>query len=119
LPTYHGGNDQEKVGDEKAARAVFNDGGDSAQQCSSGVGSSFKQWIGTGGSGVAARRRRRGSAMVCAKFAWDRVLFIGVLDPTHRGDSVLQFLSLNQTQIQLHLEDNVKTVILRFITIRK
>jgi hypothetical protein len=38
------------------------------------------------------RRRWRGSAMaarILSKFAWDRALFIGVLDPTHRGDRVL------------------------------
>jgi hypothetical protein len=36
-----------------------------------------------GGSGVAARQRRRGSAMATGgwtKFAWDMALFIGVLD---------------------------------------
>jgi hypothetical protein len=45
------------------------------------------------------------AARVWAKFAWDRTLFIGVLDPTRKGDRVLQFLSSNRTQIWLHLED--------------
>jgi hypothetical protein len=63
------------------------------------------------GSGVAARWRRRDLAMearVWAKFIWDRALFIRVPDPTRRGDRVLQFLSSNQTQIRLRLEDIVK-----------
>jgi hypothetical protein len=45
-----------------------------------------KRRIGMGGSGVAARRRQRGSAMaarVWAKFIWDWALFIGVLIPNH------------------------------------
>jgi hypothetical protein len=91
LRTYHGENGPREAGDGEAARAVFNGGGDGIWRCSSskdssggnGVGgsSSSKRWIGTGGSGVAARQRWRGSAMVARvwdKFAWDRALFIWV-----------------------------------------
>jgi hypothetical protein len=72
LPTYRGGNDREKAGNEKAARAAFNGDGDGVQWRSSskdssgsggvGGGSSSKQWIGTGGFGEAdlARRWRLG-----------------------------------------------------------
>jgi hypothetical protein len=59
------------------------------------------------------------AARVWAKFAWDRTLFIGVLDPTRKGDRVLQFLSSNRTQIWLHLEDIVKGVILGLVMIRE
>jgi hypothetical protein len=65
LPIYCDGNDREKAGDEKAARAVFNDSGDgfwwrsgskdSSDGGSVGGGSSSKRQIGTGGSGVVAR----------------------------------------------------------------
>jgi hypothetical protein len=78
------------------ARAVFNRGGDGARWCSGskdssdgdgvGGGSMSKRRIGMGGSGVAARRQQRGSAMaarVWAKFIWDWALFIGVLIPNH------------------------------------
>jgi hypothetical protein len=97
LPTYHGGNDREKVGDERAAQAVFNGGGDGVQRCFSskgfsdsggvGGGSSSKRRIGAGVSGAAARRQRRDSAMearVRAKSARDRALLIGVFAPNHR-----------------------------------
>jgi hypothetical protein len=73
LPTYRGGNDREKAGDEKATRAAFNGGGDSVRWHSGskdssdgggiGGGSSSKRRIGTGGFGVAARPRWRDSAM--------------------------------------------------------
>jgi membrane protein YqaA with SNARE-associated domain len=56
-------------------------------------------------------------ARVWAKFIWDRALFIRVPDPTHRGDEVLQFLSSNQTQIRLCLEDIVKGAILGLVMI--
>jgi hypothetical protein len=46
-------------------------------------------------------------------------LFIGVPDPTRRGDGVLQFQSSNRTQIRLRLEDIVKGVILGLVTIRE
>jgi hypothetical protein len=46
-------------------------------------------------------------------------LFIGVLDPTHRGDRVLQFLSSNRTQIRLHLKDIVKGVIHGLVTVQE
>jgi hypothetical protein len=40
-----------------------------------------------------------------AKFNEYGPLFIGVLGPTHRGDEVLHFLSINRTLIRLCLED--------------
>jgi hypothetical protein len=46
LPTYHGGNDRGKAGDERAARVVFNGGGDGVRQCSGSKGFS-----GSGGVG--------------------------------------------------------------------
>jgi hypothetical protein len=55
------------------------------------------------------------TARVWAKFAWGRELFIVVLDPTHRGYSVLHFLSLNQTQMRLRLEDIINGAILGFV----
>jgi hypothetical protein len=89
LWTYCGENGPREAGDGEAARAVFNSGGDDVRRCSDskdssdgdgvGGGSSSKCWIGMGGSGLAARRRWRGSAMearVWAKFTWDRALFI-------------------------------------------
>jgi hypothetical protein len=39
------------------------------------------------------------------KFDEHGPLFIWVLGPTHRGDGVLHFLSINQTLVRLHLED--------------
>jgi hypothetical protein len=56
-------------------------------------------------------------ARVWAKFTRDKTLFIGVIDPTRRIDRVLQFLSSNQTQIWLCLEDIVKGVIHELVTI--
>jgi hypothetical protein len=69
----------------------FEQGGDGIRRCSGskdsssgdgvGGGSSSKRRIGMGGSGVATRQRRHGSALaarVWAKFAWDMALFIGV-----------------------------------------
>jgi hypothetical protein len=127
LPTYRGGNNREKAGNEKVPRAAFNGGGDSIWRCSSsknssgsggvGGGSSSNRQIETGGFSVAPWRWWRGSAMaarVCAKFVGDRVLFKGVLDPTRRGDGVLQFLSLNRTQIRLRSKDIAKGMILSF-----
>jgi hypothetical protein len=91
LRTYCGENGPQEAGDGEAARAIFNGGGDGVRRCSGskdssggdgvGGGSSSKRRIGTGGSGVAARRRWRGLAMaarVWAKFPSDRALFIGV-----------------------------------------
>jgi hypothetical protein len=73
LRTYHGENGPREAGDGEVARAVFNGGGDgvlrrSGSKDSSGSdgvggGSSSNRQIGTGGSGVAARWRWRGSAM--------------------------------------------------------
>jgi hypothetical protein len=66
-----------------------------------------------------ARRRRCGlaiAARVWTKFVRDRALFLGVLDPTRRGDGVLRLLS---SQIQLCLENIVKGAILGLVTIRE
>jgi hypothetical protein len=92
LPTYRSGNDRGKAGDERAARAVLNGGGDGVRWCSGsrgfsgrggvGGGSSSKRWIGAGVSGAATRRQRRGSVMaarVQAKSARDRAPLIGFL----------------------------------------
>jgi hypothetical protein len=92
LQTYRGENGPEEAGDGEVAQAVFNGGGDGVRRCSGskdssdgdavGGGSSSKRRIRTGGSGVVARRRWCGSAMVArvwAKFARDMALFIGVL----------------------------------------
>jgi hypothetical protein len=67
LPTYRGGNDRGKAGDERAARAAFNDGGDGIRWCSSskdssdsggvGGGSSSKRQIGAGGYNKVVQRR--------------------------------------------------------------
>jgi hypothetical protein len=97
LPTYRGANDRGKAGDERAARAVFNGGGDDVRwrfgsksfSGSGGVGggSSSKWRINVGVFGVVARRQRRGSAMVGrvrVKFAWDRALLLWVFAPNHR-----------------------------------
>jgi hypothetical protein len=46
-------------------------------------------------------------------------LFIGVLGPTHRGDGVLHFLSINWTLIRLHLEDFWKGMNLGLVTVWK
>jgi hypothetical protein len=46
FPTYRGGNDRGKAGDERAARAAFNTGGDAVWQCSGSKDSS-----GSGGVG--------------------------------------------------------------------
>jgi hypothetical protein len=91
LWTYHGENGPWEAGDGEAAWAVFNSGADGVRRRSVskdssgndgvGGGSSSKRQIGTGGSGVAARWRWRGSAMaarVWAKFARDKALFIWV-----------------------------------------
>jgi hypothetical protein len=69
-----------------------------------------------------ARRRRCGlaiAARVWTKFVRDRALFLGVLDPTRRGDGVLRLLSSNRTQIRLCLENIVKGAILGLVTIRE
>jgi hypothetical protein len=44
-------------------------------------------------------------------------LFIGVLDPTHRGDGILRFLSSNRIQIPLRLGDLWKGMNFGFVTI--
>jgi hypothetical protein len=90
LRTCRGENGPREAGNREAARAVFNGGGDgirwqSGSKDSSdgngvGGGSTSKRRIATGGFGVAARRRCRGSAMVAsvwAKFTRDKALFIG------------------------------------------
>jgi hypothetical protein len=46
-------------------------------------------------------------------------LFIGLFDPTHRGDEVLHFLSINRTLIRLRLEDFWKGMNFGFVTIWK
>jgi hypothetical protein len=46
-------------------------------------------------------------------------LFIGLLGPTHRGDGVLYFLSINRTPNQLRLENCWKGMNFGFVTIRK
>jgi hypothetical protein len=105
LPTYHGGNDRGKAGDERVARVVFNDGVDGVRLCSGskdfsgsggvGGGYSSKRWIGAGVSGAAARRQRLGSTMaarVRAKSARDRALLIGVLHQILDGKNRNTFL---------------------------
>jgi hypothetical protein len=90
------------------------------QWCRHGLDLQEMDW--NGGSGVMAQWWRRGSAMaarVWAKFTWDRGLFRGGFDPTHRWDGVLQFLSSNRTQILLRLEDIVKGVIYGLVMIRE
>jgi hypothetical protein len=97
LPTYRGGNNRGKASDERAARVVFNGGGDWVRRHSDskgfsssggvGMGSSSKWRIGAGVSGKVARRQHRNSAMVArvwAKSAWDRALLIGVFAPNPR-----------------------------------
>jgi hypothetical protein len=98
LQTCCSGDGPREASDGEAAQAAFNGGEDDVWRCSSskdfsggggvGGGSSSKWRIGTGGSGVAARRRRCGSAMVArvwAKFTQDMALFIGLLAPNQRG----------------------------------
>jgi hypothetical protein len=46
-------------------------------------------------------------------------LFIGLLGPTCRGDGVLNFLSINQTLIWLHLKDFWKGLNFGLVTIWK
>jgi hypothetical protein len=53
------------------------------------------------------------------KFDEYRLLFIGLLGPTHRGDRVLHFLSINRTLIRLRLEDFWKGVNFGLVTIWK
>jgi hypothetical protein len=54
-----------------------------------------------------------------AKFDEYGPLFIGVLGPTHRGDRVLHFLSINRTLIRFRLEDFWKGVNFRLVTVWK
>jgi hypothetical protein len=54
-----------------------------------------------------------------AKFDEYGPLFIGVLGPTHRGDEVLQFLSINRTLIRFHLEDFWKGMNFGLVTVWK
>jgi hypothetical protein len=46
-------------------------------------------------------------------------LFTWLLGPTHRGDGVLCFLSINRTLIQLRVEDFRKGMNFGFVMIRK
>jgi hypothetical protein len=67
LPTYHAGNGRGKAGDERAAWAAFNSGGDdvrwrfgskdSSGNGDVGGGSSSKRWIGMGGLDKVVQRR--------------------------------------------------------------
>jgi hypothetical protein len=50
LPTYRAGNDQVKAGDQRAALAAFNDGGDSIRRCSGSMDSSGSGSVGGGSS---------------------------------------------------------------------
>jgi hypothetical protein len=62
LPSYRGGNDREKA--SCGVSVQWRSGSmDSSDDGGVGGGSSSRQWIGTGGFGVAARWRWRGSAM--------------------------------------------------------
>jgi hypothetical protein len=54
-----------------------------------------------------------------AKFDEYGPQFIAVLGPTRRGDGVLHFLSINQTLIQLRLEDFWKGMNFRLVTVWK
>jgi hypothetical protein len=98
LLTFGGGNDWEKTGDEKAAQAVFNGGGDGIRWCNGGKDFSDGGGVCWGSSSM----RRHGLAMVArvwVKFARDRVLFIGVLVPNRTQKNPNNFL------IQTRLED--------------
>jgi hypothetical protein len=54
-----------------------------------------------------------------AKYDNYGLLFIGVLGPTHRGDGVLHFLSINRTLIRLHLENFWKGMNFGLVTVWK
>jgi hypothetical protein len=97
LQTYRGGNRLREPSNGEVARVAFNGGGDDiwwrfgsndfSGGGNVGLGSSSKCQIGTGGSGVATRQQRCGSAMAArdwAKFARDRALFRRVLAPNRR-----------------------------------
>jgi hypothetical protein len=97
FPTYHGGNNWGKVGDERVARAVFNGSGDGVRRCSGSKGFSGNGGVGGGSSSnrriiawvfdAVARWQRRGSVMaarVQAKSTRDMALPIGVFGPNHR-----------------------------------
>jgi hypothetical protein len=97
LPTYYSGNGPREASNREVAQAAFNNGGDDVHRHSNskdfsggggvGRGSSSKRWIGTGGSCIAARWRRCGSAMaarVWVKFARDKALLIGGFASNHR-----------------------------------
>jgi hypothetical protein len=64
--------------------------------------------ISPGGNELNSHNKKSLAARVwCCRQKFDEYgpLFIGVLGPTRRGDRVLHFLSINQTLIQLRLED--------------
>jgi hypothetical protein len=77
--TYRGENGPWETDDGEAAQAVFNGGGDGVRQCSGSKDSSGDDGVG-GGSSSKRLCVSAMTARVWAKFAWDRALFIGVLD---------------------------------------
>jgi hypothetical protein len=73
----------------------------------------FRRWQ------ICREKRVLGFGSCGSKFGENRPLFIGLLVWTRRGLGVLQFLSIHQTLIQLHLEVFWKGNELGFVTIRK
>jgi hypothetical protein len=62
---------------------------------------------------------RLGFGACRTKFDEYELLFIGLLCPTHRGDGVPYFLSINRTLLWLHLEDFWKGLNFRLVAIWK
>jgi hypothetical protein len=62
-------------------------------------------WAVTNRTSTARNPWRLGFGACGTKSNEYRLLFIGLLGPTRRGDGVLHFLSINQTLIRLRLED--------------
>jgi hypothetical protein len=77
-------------------------------------------WISLGGDELNSHDKKSLAARVwCCGQKFDEYgpLLIGVLGPTHRGDRVLNFLSINRTLIQLCLEDFWKGMNFGLVTV--
>jgi hypothetical protein len=120
LQTYGEGNDRGRAGDDGAIQSVLRLRGALQLRLAP-----LKLLLGSIASDVNESSLCGG--YLCAlgfgaygtKFDEYRLLFIGLLGPTRRGDGVLHFLSINRTLIRLRLEDFWKGMNFRFVMIWK
>jgi hypothetical protein len=99
LQTYGEGNGRGRAGDCGAVWSMLGDGEGGLRRCSGFEEQLYSFALLPSSSSLGQLLR------MLIKFNEYRQLFIGLLDPTCRGDGVLQFLYTNQTLTRLCLGD--------------